>query len=767
MRERQSREALVGAESRIKKLLESTSDGFISVDAEMRVVYFNSAAEKILKRGRHEIIGLNLFEAFPRTKGSLFEEKYYESVENERKVCFNTYFGEPPHEKWYYFRVIPNSNEISIFLRNITKEKKTEQILSQEKEKYHILAYNATEVISTHDSEGICTYISPYIKKLLGYSTEELIGKNLYNLIHPAERDLIIEKQKYLYSKTKAGNLEHRLLKKDGNYIWVESKTNSVKDSNGEFQYFIVTIRDLTHHKKTEKHLNETENYYRTIFENTGTASIIIENDKTISLVNSEFAKLYGLPKEEIEGKLNCTAFVHPDCQEMMGYYQKQRFLDPDSVPRNYEFKFLDYEKKSKDIFNTASIIPGTGKTLLSLMDVSERNNAINRLKWELKVNESLNKIYAPLVSSQTSLEDIASVILTQAMELTESEAGFVGEIIPENKSMKILSMMPSIPDNYYFSNRVIRTSDDNQDSLMRSSLDKKEGFFVNEASPDKLFKNVKGHININKFLSVPVLNEGINVGQIAVSNSKKDYSKNDLEALERLADFYTLALQKVGNEKKILESLEEKKILLREIHHRVKNNLQIISSLLNLQSNYIEDDETQNVFIGSQNRVKSMALIHEKLYGSSSLNRIDFGEYVENLAESLINSYMEIPGNVRMNIDIKNVYLNIETAIPCGLMINELISNSLKHGFKDSKGNIKIQITPKNEEYVLKICDDGVGFPEEIDFRNTETLGMQLINSLVNQLDGEIKLVNDSNVKNSGPCFIINFKELCYKKRI
>ena len=300
----------------------------------MRVVYFNSAAEKILKRGRHEIMGMNLFEAFPRIKGSFFEEKYYESIENERKVCFDAYFGEPPHETWYYFRIIPNSHEISIFLRNITKEKKTEQILSQEKEKYHLLADNATEIICTHDSEGICTYISPYIKKLLGYSSEELIGKNVYNIIHPSERDLIKQKQKYLCSKNKIVSLEHRLIKKDGSYLWVESKTNSVRDSKGEFQYFIVTTRDLSHHKKTEKHLNETEHYYRTIFENTGTASVIIEKDKTISLVNSEFAKLYGLPKEEIEGKLKCTSFVHPNYQEIMGHYQSQRFLDPDSVPQ-------------------------------------------------------------------------------------------------------------------------------------------------------------------------------------------------------------------------------------------------------------------------------------------------------------------------------------------------------------------------------------------------------------------------------------------------
>jgi len=137
-----------------------------------------------------------------------------------------------------------------------------------------------------------------------------------------------------------------------------------------------------------------------------------------------------------------------------------------------------------------------------------------------------------------------------------------------------------------------------------------------------------------------------------------------------------------------------------------VKNNLQIISSLLNLQSQYMEDEETQKVFLESKNRVKSMALIHEKLYLSSSLARINFEDYVESLVESLIYSYMDVSANIKTKIDLKGIYLNIDTAIPCGLIINELVSNSLKHAFPDSKGTIKIEMKGRDGEYLLKECN-------------------------------------------------------------
>ncbi|HID43339.1 MAG TPA: PAS domain-containing protein, partial [Archaeoglobaceae archaeon] len=190
----------------------------------------------------------------------------------------------------------------------------------------------------------------------------------------------------------------------------------------------------------------------------------------------------------------------------------------------------------------------------------------------------------------------------------------------------------------------------------------------------------------------------------------------------------------------KLEKSLSEKEILLKEVHHRVKNNLQIISSLLNLQKSYIKDDTTLNFLNDSQNRIKTMALIYEKLYQSEDLVRIDFSEYVRSLVSHLIRSYGSAD-RIKLKVDVDDVQLNIDMAIPCGLIINELVSNSLKHAFPDGKGEIRVEMHRNNGELRLVVSDNGIGMSEKIYFQKIDTLGLQLVNTLANQLSGSIKL--------------------------
>lgn len=232
-----------------------------------------------------------------------------------------------------------------------------------------------------------------------------------------------------------------------------------------------------------------------------------------------------------------------------------------------------------------------------------------------------------------------------------------------------------------------------------------------------------------------------------AIERAKRD--------LEKRVQERTSALSKVNNElrKEIIErekaqeqmnhSLKEKVILLREIHHRVKNNLQVISSLLNLQSSYIEDKKSLEIFRESQNRVRTMALIHEKLYRSKTLNRIEFDEYINSLAKDLFISYNIKPDRISLISDVSESYLEIDSGILCGLIINELVSNSLKHGFPNGgmgKVFISLHLNPDNK-YILSVKDNGIGFPKNIDFKNTESLGLQLVTSLTDQLNGIIEL--------------------------
>ncbi|MFQ5885557.1 MAG: histidine kinase dimerization/phosphoacceptor domain -containing protein [Thermoplasmata archaeon] len=206
--------------------------------------------------------------------------------------------------------------------------------------------------------------------------------------------------------------------------------------------------------------------------------------------------------------------------------------------------------------------------------------------------------------------------------------------------------------------------------------------------------------------------------------------------------------------ERAVIRSLAEKEALLREVHHRVKNNMQVISSMLNLQSENIKDEQAREAFRKSGDRIKTMALIHEKLYQSEDFAGIDIGDYVQSLAKSLFHMYDVDPASITLKVNIRDVFLDISTAIPCGLIINELISNSLEHAFADGKeGEILIELSSDNKHSVLTVRDNGMGFPRDLDFRNTDSLGLQLVNTLVEQLDGRIGLD-----RRNGAMFTITF---------
>ncbi|MBZ2166806.1 histidine kinase dimerization/phosphoacceptor domain -containing protein [Methanobacterium spitsbergense] len=352
----------------------------------------------------------------------------------------------------------------------------------------------------------------------------------------------------------------------------------------------VVAEKEVESRKIAENEAHESEIYYRAIFENTGTAIIMIDQDMTISRVNSEVERLTGFSKEEIEGKKKWTDFVvEEELDRIKGYYDLRN--DPNKRPREYETKGQDKEGNIKDILVTVVTIPDTQKLLASLIDITKSKNAENLIK----------------------------------------------------------------------------------------------------------------------------------------------------------------------------SSLNEKNILLREIHHRVKNNMQIISSLLNLQTRYTNDEKAVNILKESQNRVRSMAMIHEKLYQSKDLSHINFIDYIQSLVSKLFYSYNIEEARIKPVLEIENVNLNMETAVPCGLIISELISNSLKYAFpNEMKGNIHITLKSVDDKYELIISDNGIGLPADFDLNKLESLGLLLVNTLIEQIDGKIT-INKSHPTQ----FKITFKELKYKERI
>jgi two-component sensor histidine kinase/tetratricopeptide (TPR) repeat protein len=291
------------------------------------------------------------------------------------------------------------------------------------------------------------------------------------------------------------------------------------------------------------------------------------------------------------------------------------------------------------------------------------------------------------------------------------------------------------------------------------------QSILLNNACEDPTFKENSEvqALQLKSVYCIPLLEQSRMMGILYLENRLSDsvFTESRAEMTRLLASQAAISLENarlIENmkiaENRIKASLREKEILLKEVHHRVKNNLQVISSLFNLQSMHLSQNiqrdkkDTRDLQIldmirDSQNRIRSMAFVHEKLHQSSDLSKIDLAGYVRVLTANLFRSYGINQNRIRLKIDIENTPMIIETAIPLGLIINEIVSNSLKHAFPAERaGTIRVGLdVVSDSEYHLNIEDDGIGFPPGFDFSNTNTLGMQLINTLTEQLGGSIAI--------------------------
>jgi two-component sensor histidine kinase len=211
-------------------------------------------------------------------------------------------------------------------------------------------------------------------------------------------------------------------------------------------------------------------------------------------------------------------------------------------------------------------------------------------------------------------------------------------------------------------------------------------------------------------------------------------------------------------------KSLHEKEVLLKEVHHRVKNNLQVITSLLKLQSQHVSDPELLYIIKETQNRIMAMSFAHQKLYQSKNFSEVDFCEYLKKIVSQIVHIFGTESKNIKISINSESVKLGIETAIPCGMLVNEIITNSVKHAFPNNeKGEIKISFRKEDgNNYGLTVGDNGIGMSGKINIAEAKTLGLQLIETLARQIDAKLELHGKKGME-----YRITFKPVTYKKRV
>ncbi len=397
-------------------------------------------------------------------------------------------------------------------------------------------------------------------------------------------------------------------------------------------------------------------------------------------------------------------------------------------------------------------------------VEIKERMLAENALtQYNIRL-EALDKIYRGIISAK-SVEDIIKETLNHLKTLFVS-----------NYKSSIALFERSSNTAIIFSRKFI---DNKQGPISKIEIPLMENFDlilekeIHLIKPNKekisngFFNEVYFGDGIQSGLSVPLLMDEQLIGTITIlcleTHSFNEEHKEILSVVANqlaIAIYHALLQVQIKEHAKNLQcSLSEKEVLLKEIHHRVKNNLQVISSLLYLNSKKTKDKETLDMFKDSQNRVKSIALVHERLYQSKNLGSINFEEYVRKLIIDLSRSYGVDQDIIKINIDINNIFISIDNAVPCGLIINELVSNALKYAFPENMGkenNINISFDKcGGRELLLIVSDNGIGINVELNERKKHSLGLQLVETLVEQLDGTLEMD-----LGSGTAFKIKFKE-------
>jgi PAS domain S-box-containing protein len=557
---------------------------------------------------------------------------------------------------------------------------KAEEALRESEENFRSIVETAYEGILVTDAQNKIVFPNQRMAEMLGYTEDEMKGKSIFSFMDKEWKTIAEANLK----NRSPGIMEKRDFKfrcKDGTELWAIMTTNPYFDSKGRYKGSLEMVTDITKRKRVEEALRENETRYRELSDSITDIFFAMDKDLKYTYWNKASEKLTGIPAKNAVGKSILEIF--PDDEQT----KKAVKIYQEVLKKHQPHTFVnEYYLRRKNFVFEISAYPSKDGLSVFVKDITERKKAEEALQASEAFNFALFQ-YNPM----------EIIVVDHA-----------GKIIKTNLARrKSGDRWPNIGDVMY-KDYAAKHEIDMFSELMESiRLKKKKDF------PELKYGN--------KYLSIII--SPFPMGAIIIS---QDITK--LKSAER----------------QIMASLREKEILLQEIHHRVKNNMQVISSILNLQSRSIKNKKALELFKSSQDRIRSMALIHERLYQSKDFTKVDFSRYVQSLTGYLFNSYGISSEAVRLSMDIKDISLGINTAIPCGLIINELVSNSLKHAFPErKKGGIKIAMLPLNEnEIELTVSDNGIGMPEDVDIRHTKSLGLHLVTILAeDQLQGEIKL--------------------------
>jgi PAS domain S-box-containing protein len=539
-------------------------------------------------------------------------------------------------------------------------------------------------------------------------------------LIHPEDLESYKKNLKKGLLEGNIDSIKFRAIHTDDTYHWYETKSFSLNNELGQAVYLKGTIQDITEQMQIKLALEQSKRRYKSIIQNATSCIHELDKEGKFLSMNRAGLNLFGL-----ENELDILGLRYENCacetdKEWIKTLMKKAFAQGVTS----EFEFLGADNKTYFSSNFIPLIKD-GK-VEKIMGIS--NDITIRKKAEMAIRESEER-WSSLIEHMPNIV----IIVDKNIEIT-----YINHI-PKRFNL-----------DTFWGESVLNIVFEESREALGTAINKVFKTGTTSFCAIESYNNNNNRTTYDSYISPILLNGEI----VAVGITSFDVS--DRKEVEKLNKANS---QLVEAEIILKKTLLEKEVLLKEIHHRVKNNMQVITSLLSLQSSFIEDPKIKAAFTYSQYRINAMGMVHEMLYQSDDISSINYENYLERLILGLIKAMKGSANNISLTLEATGIHLNIDTAVPLGLFINEVVTNSLKYGFKgNAKGTITTRLTKlEHPNFKLELGDNGCGFSKELNYKKSDSLGLILIHKLATQLVGTV----ERDHSKAGTNYILEFQEI------